>query len=198
MRTSFFWRRVFENNIHVRTEGGKTVKKIPIATLSSSLSSLREREASVAPVLRPASNGAPVSENEKHRERISFEGFQLVRFPNGRSRAQVRVDWTGGRSYSGETEGNQTLEGEVRSAADATLKAASGATEGRLDLDLRGAKALRVFDAWVVVVMVRAWIEGKPLQLLGAYPCPDEDTPRGAAMAVLDATNRVLRGYLAE
>jgi len=139
-----------------------------------------------------------VSENDERRERLRFENFQLIRFPNGRSRAQVRVDWTQGRTYSGEAEGHQTLEGEVRSAADATLKAAEGATEGRLELDLRGAKALRVFDAWVVVVMVRTWIYDKPVQLLGAYPCPDEDTPRGAAMAVLDATNRVIRGYLTE
>ena len=197
MRTSFVWRRLSEDNIHGRMEGGKTVKKIPIATPSTSLSSLREREASLGFFLWPASNGVLVSENDEHRERLSFEDFHLTRFPNGRSRARVRVDWTGGRSYSGETEGIQTMEGEVRSAATAALKAASGATEGRLDLDLRGAKALRVFDAWVVVVMVRAWIDDKPLQLLGAYPCPDEDTPRGAAMAVLDATNRVLRGYLA-
>ena len=59
-----------------------------------------------------------------------------------------------------------------------------------------GSKALRVFDSWVVVVMVRAWVDETPLQLLGAYPCPDEDTPRGAVMAVLDATNRVLQSYL--
>jgi hypothetical protein len=137
-----------------------------------------------------------VSENHERRERLSFEDFQLVRFPNGRSRFRVRMDWTQGRSYSGEAEGNQTLEGEVRAAADAALKAAAGATEGQLNLDLRGTKALKVFDSWVVVVMVRAWIEDEPLQLLGAYPCPDEDTPRGAVMAVLDATNRVLRQYL--
>ncbi len=137
-----------------------------------------------------------MSENHERRERLSFEDFQMVRFPNGRSRVRVRMDWTQGRSYSGEAEGNQTLEGEVRAAADAALKAAAGATEGQLNLDLRGTKALKVFDSWVVVVMVRAWIEDEPLQLLGAYPCPDEDTPRGAVMAVLDATNRVLRQYL--
>lgn len=137
-----------------------------------------------------------MSENHERRERLSFEDFQMVRFPNGRSRVRVRMDWTQGRSYSGEAEGNQTLEGEVRAAADAALKAAAGATEGQLNLDLRGTKALKVFDSWVVVVMVRAWIEDEPLQLLGAYPCPDEDTARGAVMAVLDATNRVLRQYL--
>jgi hypothetical protein len=143
-------------------------------------------------------DGGPVSENNERRERLSFEDFQLVRFPNGRSRARVRVDWTQGRSFIGEAEGNQTLEGEVRSAAEAALEAAAGATEGRVILELRGTKALKVFDAWVVVVMVRAWIDSEPLQLLGAYPCPDEDTPRGAVMAILDATNRVLRGHLSE
>ena len=139
-----------------------------------------------------------MSENGERRERLNFEDFQLVRFPNGRSRARVRVDWTHGRSYTGEAEGSQTLEGEVRAAADATLKATSVATEGRLAMDIRGVKALRVFDAWIVAVMVRVWIEDGPLQLLGAYPCPDENTPRGAAMAVLDATNRILRRYLSE
>ena len=134
----------------------------------------------------------------EHRQRLRFEDFQLVRFPNGRSRVTVRMDWTQGRSYSGEAEGNQTLEGEVKASAEAALRAASGASDGKLDMDLRGTKALRVFDSWVVVVMVRAWVEEGPLQLLGAYPCPDEDTPRGAAMAVLDATNRVLQGYLAD
>jgi hypothetical protein len=137
-----------------------------------------------------------VSDTAERRERLKFEDFELVRFPNGRSRIRVRMDWTRGRSYSGEAEGNQTLEGEVRAAADAALQAAAGSTEGELDLTLRGAKALRVFDSWIVVVMVRAWVDDTPLQLLGAYPCPDEDTPRGAVMAVLDATNRVLLSYL--
>jgi hypothetical protein len=137
-----------------------------------------------------------VSDTAERRERLKFEDFELVRFPNGRSRIRVRMDWTRGRSYSGEAEGNQTLEGEVRAAADAALQAAAGSTEGELNLTLRGAKALRVFDSWIVVVMVRAWVDDTPLQLLGAYPCPDEDTPRGAVMAVLDATNRVLLSYL--
>lgn len=139
-----------------------------------------------------------MAENAERRERLRFEDFQLVRFPNGRSRIRIRMEWTQGRSYSGEAEGNQTLEGEVRAAADAALIAVARATEGRLEFDLRGVKALRVFDSWVVVVMVRTWAQEKPLRLLGAYPCPGEDTPRGAVMAVLDATNRVIAGYLTE
>ncbi|MGD2121933.1 MAG: hypothetical protein PVJ76_09315 [Gemmatimonadota bacterium] len=132
----------------------------------------------------------------RHRTRLRFEDFELVRLPNGRARIRVRMDWTEGRSYSGEAEGNQTLEGEVRAAAEAALEAAVGATQGELDLDLRGTKALRVFDSWVVVVMVRAWTGNDPIQLLGACPCPDEDTARGAVLAVLDATNRVLERFL--
>ncbi len=132
------------------------------------------------------------------RARLSFQDLRLARFPNGRTRIQVWMDWTRGRSYSGEAEGNQTLEGEVRAAAEAALQAAVGATEGELDLDLRGTKALRVFDAWVVIVMVRAWTDNDALQLLGAYPCPDDDTARGAVLAALDATNRVLERFLEE
>ncbi len=137
-----------------------------------------------------------VSGYGESRKRLRFEDFQVVRFPNGRSRVRVRMDWTQGRSFSGESEGNQTLEGEVRAAAEAALEAAAGATGDRVDLDLRGTKALRVFDSWVVVVMVRAWTGEDPLQLLGAYPCPDDDTARGAVLAVLDATNRVLPRFL--
>ncbi len=139
---------------------------------------------------------SPRSEHLERRTRLRFEDFELVRLPNGRARIRVRMGWTEGRSYSGEAEGNQTLEGEVRASAEAALEAAVGATEGELDLDLRGTKALRVFDSWVVVVMVRAWTGDEPFQLLGAYPCPDEDTARGAVLAVLDATNRVLEQFL--
>ncbi len=138
----------------------------------------------------------PISGYDESRRRLRFEDFELVRFPNGRSKVRVRMDWTQGRSFSGESEGNQTLEGEVRAAAEAALEAAAGATGGRLDLALRGTKALRVFDAWVVVVMVRAWTGEDPMQLLGAYPCPDDDTARGAVLAVLDATNRVMARFL--
>ena len=108
----------------------------------------------------------------------------------------MRTEWTQGRSYTGEAEGTQTLEGELRAAAEAAVKAATGAAGGEGELELRGAKAVKAFDAWVVVVSIRARAEGEALKLLGAYPCPDEDTARGAVMAVLDATNRVLERYL--
>ncbi len=137
-----------------------------------------------------------MSAHDPARGRLKFLDFELTRFPNGQCRARVRVDWTEGRSYSGEAEGNQTLEGEIRAAAEAALKAVTGATDRGIDLELRGAKALRVFDAWLVVVMVRARVGQQAAQLLGAIPCPDDDTARGAVLAVLDATNRILSRHL--
>ena len=109
------------------------------------------------------------------------------------------MEWTRGRSYRGEAEGIQTLEGELRAAAQAALQAAERATGERLRLELRGVKAVRVFDSWVVVVLVRGFAEGgghRPFRLMGALPCTDENTPRCAAVAALDAINRVLEPYL--
>lgn len=138
-----------------------------------------------------------MTDTDERRERLRFEDFQLVRLPNGRSLIRVVLDWTEDRSFRGEAEGNQTLEGEVRASAEATLKAASAATGRNLRLELRGTKALRVFDSWIVVVMVQAaWADSTALRLLGAYPCPDEDTARGAVLAFLDATNRIVPLFL--
>jgi hypothetical protein len=134
--------------------------------------------------------------DEPRRGRLRFDDFQLQRFPNGRCRVTVRMEWTGGETFTGEAEGTQTLEGELRTAAEAALKAASGSIRGRLGLELKGVKAVKAFDGWVVVVLVQAGGEDDPMKLLGAFPCQDGDTPRGAVMAVMDATNRILERYL--
>ncbi len=111
----------------------------------------------------------------------------------------MQTEWTRGRLFEGEAEGILTLEGELRTAAAATVQAAASATGGRLVLELKGVKALRVFDAWMVVALLGARSarhKQEGLRLLGAYPCLDQDKARGAVMAVLDAVNRVLERYL--
>jgi hypothetical protein len=135
---------------------------------------------------------------EHRRSRLRFDDFKLERFPNGGCRAWVQLEWTQGRLFQGEAEGTQTLEAEVKAAASAALAAAAEAAEGKLTLELRGTKAIRAFDSRIVVVSVKAWSIGESHQLMGAFPCPDEDTPHGAVMAVLDATNRILERYLEE
>lgn len=130
------------------------------------------------------------------RTRLRFDDFRLTRSPDGRCQVQVQFDWTQGRSYLGQAQGTQTLEGEIRAAAMAAMEGIQAAVDGRLTLELGGAKAVRAFDSWIVVVSMRGEAEGEHIRLMGAYPCPDEDTPRGAVMAVLVATNRIMERYL--
>jgi hypothetical protein len=108
------------------------------------------------------------------------------------------MEWKEGRTYLGEAEGTQTKQGELQAAASATVNAAASAVEGRLGLELRGVKAVRAFDAWVIVACVTARAKGLNLRLLGVSPSSGSDTSRGAVMAVLDATNRVLAKYLGD
>lgn len=134
----------------------------------------------------------------QRRERLRFDNLELERFPNGRCVARVVLHWTRGREFTGEAEGTQTKQGELQAAAKAALDAAAASVEGRVGLELRGVKAVRAFDAWVVVASVSARVDGLDIRLLGAFPSPDTDVSRAAVLAVLDATNRLIQRYLEE
>lgn len=136
--------------------------------------------------------------SEGKRERLRFDSFHLDTFPDGFCRAAVTVEWQGGVSFTAEVRGTQTLQGRLRAGAEALLAAAAEATGGTLDLELRGVKAVRAFDAWVVMVCLQGKSPERSYRLIGAYACPDDDTARGAALATLDATNRVLQRYVAD
>lgn len=135
---------------------------------------------------------------DERRTRLRFEEYLLERFPDGRCRAEVRMAWTRDRRFIGEAWGTQTMEGEIRASADAALAAVTQSTGGTLELTLRGAKAFKAFDAWMVVVSVNARSSEGTRRLWGAFPCVDEGTGRGAVLAVLDSTNRILAQYLPE
>ena len=55
-------------------------------------------------------------------------------------------------------------------------------------------KAVRAFDATVVIVSLSAKTETSASRLVGSY-LTETDTTRGAALAVLNATNRLLGNY---
>ena len=59
-----------------------------------------------------------------------------------------------------------------------------------MEFELLGVKAVRAFDATVVIVSV-ACHNGVAVRLVGSC-LRETDLPRGAALAVLNATNRVL------
>lgn len=130
------------------------------------------------------------------RSRLRFAAFEKTSLPDGRCRVHVELEWKNQKVFEAEVKGTQTREGETRAAAEAALEAAGRATEGRLDLELMGAKAVRVFDSWVVIVSARGKSEASEYHIIGSYACPDDRTARGAAIAALDATNRILEKYI--
>jgi hypothetical protein len=127
------------------------------------------------------------------RERLSFGAFTFTRSPAGRCIAQVDLEYDG-RKFTGKCEGQSSPLGDLRLGAEAAMNAIENFTEGTLGLELLGVKLVRAFDANVVIVSC-AQRTARSTRLVGCY-LSDRDTVRGAALAVLNATNRVLGNYL--
>jgi hypothetical protein len=66
----------------------------------------------------------------------------------------------------------------------------------KLGFEVLGVKAVRAFDATVVIVSLSARTETSVSRLVGSY-LAETDLPKGAALAVLNATNRMLGNYYA-
>lgn len=107
------------------------------------------------------------------------------------SRVRVGVELTlEERSLRGEGEGVGTETVEIRLAAQATLDAIHEALGGER-FRLLGIKRLHAFDADVILVVLREGEGDELRRLVGAVPVRST-LVRGAAAAILDATNRVL------
>jgi len=65
-----------------------------------------------------------------------------------------------------------------------------------MHFELIGVKHIRAFDANLLIASVAVREGGQLSRLAGCY-LAESDTKRGAAMAVLNATNRVLGNYIA-
>ena len=128
-------------------------------------------------------------------ERLRFQEFTFQRLPNGRCRAKVVLTWSDGREFVGESDGVTSQAGELRCSAVAAVQALARATDPKLDLEVLGVKAVRAFDATVVIVSLSVRAEERASRLVGSY-LTETDPPRGAALAVLNATNRLLGNYL--
>jgi hypothetical protein len=128
-------------------------------------------------------------------ERLRFAEFVIDRLPNGRCRARVGLTWRDSEAFSGESEGLASQAGELRCAAQACVDALAGAVEGAMTFELLGVKAVRAFDATVVIVSLAVHGDGSGHRVVGSY-LTENDAPRGAALAVLNATNRILGNRL--
>jgi hypothetical protein len=129
-------------------------------------------------------------------ERLRFQDFAFQRLASGRCRAKVVLAAVDGRQFSGDSEGVISQAGELRCGAEATVRALERVVQPQLAFELLGVKAVRAFDATVVIVSLSARQEARASRLVGAY-LTDDNPPRGAALAVLNATNRILGNFFA-
>lgn len=144
--------------------------------------------------LDPSATSNPVPDNR--RERLRFSDFTFSRSRGGQVVAEVELEWAPGVKYRGRADGQSSPMGDLRVAADAAIHALKTFAKGELDFELIGIKTVRAFDANLIIVSVVLKDPVSPARLLGAY-LADGEMPRGAALAVLNATNRILGNFIA-
>ena len=129
-------------------------------------------------------------------ERLRFKDFTFKRLASGRCHARVVLGWSDGRQFVGESHGVTSQTGELRCCAAAAVQALEQAVQTKVAFELLGVKAVRAFDATVVIVSLSAREPESASRLVGSY-LTESDPPRGAALAVLNATNRILGNFFA-
>jgi hypothetical protein len=125
------------------------------------------------------------------RRRVRFLSARLTAPRVGRSRADVELEWAG-QTFQDGVEGETGSAIELRLAAMATLRTLSSILNDRVQFSLTGIKSFRAFDTDVVVVLLRT----ENVHTLIGASLATGDPYRSAALAVLNATNRVLGNYL--
>jgi len=139
------------------------------------------------------SNATPA---QLRRERLRFSDFVFHRSADGRCSAEVELEWMDGVKVRGSASGQSSPTVDLRVAADATLRAIELFSEGSLSFELIGVKAIRAFDASVIIVSISNRRPEGPRRLLGSS-LTEEDPVRGAVLAVLSGTNRVMGNFIA-
>ena len=132
-----------------------------------------------------------MSASQSSHERLRFDEFELERLPTGRCQAKVVLTFQGQDRFQGQSEGLTSPAGELRCAAQACVLALTEAVSGKVKFDLLGVKAVRAFDATVVIVSLATHGADIRRRVVGSV-LTEEDIPRAAALAVLNATNRIL------
>ncbi len=129
--------------------------------------------------------------------RLRFVSCRLERAAAAMTRVSVELDGPRpGQRISCRAEGTTCVGGDMRLAAQAMLDGLSKATKGVVRFELIGVKPIRAFDTNVVVAAVMVHSDGLSRRLVGTA-IVDEDAVTGAALAALNATNRVVAPLLA-
>ncbi len=125
------------------------------------------------------------------RERLKFLDFEFHKLADGHCRARVVLEKEPGIRFHGEATGLSSPAGELRCAAQATTAALQDAVGKKVTFELLGVKAVRAFDSTVVIVSLSCH-NGVPATRLVGSCLSEDELQRGAALAVLSATNRLL------
>ena len=145
---------------------------------------------------RQALPAQSISQSQMKRERLRFTDFRFSRTPSGACAAEVELEWLDGVRVIGKGQGQTSELGDLRIAAMAALRAIESFSDGALAFELIGVRSLRAFDANVIIVSIGVKRGEGPPKLLGA--CLAETDPvRGAVLATLNATNRVMGNFIA-
>jgi hypothetical protein len=130
------------------------------------------------------------------RERLRFVDLRTRRTLGNALTVEVELEWEDGVRVCGSATGQSSAMADLRIAADAVLRAMEAFTTGVFLFELIGVKVMRAFDTNVVIVAADIKRGDRPRRVLGAVLAED-DTMRGAALATLNATNRVIGSYIA-
>ena len=123
--------------------------------------------------------------------RLKFISLEFENTPEGK-KAKVILGMHPDLMFIGAAECPAAGGGELKCAALATVEAIHRASsETDRILELVGARAVTAFDATVVIVSLWARLAGGKRRLVGSYLAEDGDA-KGAVIAVLNATNRLL------
>jgi hypothetical protein len=125
------------------------------------------------------------------RERLRFSEFEFRRLPSGGCQARVVLEWLPGQQFVGVAEGMASATGSLRCAAEAAVRAIEQSITVPMTFELLGVKALRAFDSTVIIVSLSTHREAESRRIVGSY-LTEDGRERGAALAVLNATNRML------
>ena len=125
-------------------------------------------------------------------QRVKFISHEMESTPEGHRRAEVTLEIPPNRTFVGTADCSEVSLGDLRCAALATVDALHRAMgDADNSLELIGARAVRAFDVHVVIVALSVNADGRTRRLVGSF-LADKDLARGAAIAVLSATNRLL------
>lgn len=122
--------------------------------------------------------------------RLRFARFTFTRTPSGMGTAEVMLELDRAE-FIGKSSGQSSAMGDMRLSAEAALKALQAFGAGDYTFDLLGIKHLRAFDTNLLIVSILVQQADRTLRVVGCA-LADTDTQRGAALAVLNATNRIL------